>query len=329
MPVINSLYLYPFILAAALSLVLVYTFARGIFGSVGLDVPNERSLHKKPVPRLGGLGILVSANFAWLVQMPGSLGYFVLLLSLLSAVCLVDDLAGLPVSTRLVVQVLAALIFLHLYLMTSWVLVPVAMLVLIWTSNLYNFMDGSDGLAGGMTLIGFGIYGIAADAGGHKDIAMLALAISGAGLGFLVWNFPKAIIFMGDSGSIPLGFAAGAMGMLGWERGAWPIWFPILVFSPFIADATVTLLQRWRRGEKLTQAHKAHYYQRALQIGLGHRGTALSGYALMLLSGVAALIARLYSGLFVAILLALVALIYFVIFQVIDRFWLRRFTQNS
>jgi UDP-N-acetylmuramyl pentapeptide phosphotransferase/UDP-N-acetylglucosamine-1-phosphate transferase len=86
---------------------------------------------------------------------------------------------------------------------------------------------------------------------------------------------------MGDAGSILLGFLAGALGLLGIARGLWPVWFPVLVFSPFIADASVTLIRRLFRGERIWEAHRSHYYQRLVQLGWGHRRTALVEYLLM------------------------------------------------
>ncbi len=94
---------------------------------------------------------------------------------------------------------------------------------------------------------------------------------------------------MGDAGAIPLGFLAAAMGLWGWQQGHWPVWFPLLVFSPFIMDATVTLLKRTARGAKITEAHHEHYYQRLVQIGWGHRNTAVLGYVLMFAAGVSAI----------------------------------------
>lgn len=86
---------------------------------------------------------------------------------------------------------------------------------------------------------------------------------------------------MGDVGSIPLGFLAAALGLMGWQQGAWPLWFPVLVFSPFLADASVTLLRRLARGERFWQAHREHYYQRLIRMGWGHRRTAMLEYLLM------------------------------------------------
>jgi UDP-N-acetylmuramyl pentapeptide phosphotransferase/UDP-N-acetylglucosamine-1-phosphate transferase len=140
-----------------------------------------------------------------------------------------------------------------------------------------------------MALFGFSWYGMAAMAQGAESFALVNFSLSTAALGFLLFNFHPAKVFMGDAGSIPLGFLAAAFGLLGWQTGLWPIWFPPLVFSPFIVDASVTLFKRLLRRERLSQAHRSHYYQRLVQMGWGHRNTALAEYALMALAGASAL----------------------------------------
>jgi UDP-N-acetylmuramyl pentapeptide phosphotransferase/UDP-N-acetylglucosamine-1-phosphate transferase len=170
-----------------------------------------------------------------------------------------------------------------------WIVVPIAVLALMWFTNLYNFMDGSDGLAGGMAVAGFGAYAIAAWQSGDPALATAAAGTAAAALGFLAFNFHPARVFMGDSGSIPLGFLAGAMGLAGWRDGLWPLWFPVLAFGPFVADASATLARRVLRGERFWQAHRTHYYQRLVQLGWGHRRTAFAEYALMLLCAAVAL----------------------------------------
>jgi len=107
-----------------------------------------------------------------------------------------------------------------------------------------------------------------------------------------VHNHHPARIFLGDVGSIPLGFLAAALGLAGWRNDLWPLWFPVLVFGPFIADATITLVKRAIRGERVWQAHRSHYYQRMVLMGLGHRRTAWVGYALMAACAAAALLGR-------------------------------------
>jgi len=212
---------------------------------------------------------------------------------LLFAVSLLDDIRGLPVRQRLLAHLAAAALLVAgsgLLARQPLLAVPLVLLV-VWMTNLYNFMDGSDGLAGGMALFGFAMYGIASWMQGNEAWAMLNLAIAAAALGFLRYNFPPARIFMGDAGSIPLGFLAAAMGLLGWQSGHWAAWFPLLVFSPFIVDATVTLAKRTLRGARITEAHREHYYQRAIRSGWGHRKVALAEYVLMATAGLSALLA--------------------------------------
>jgi UDP-N-acetylmuramyl pentapeptide phosphotransferase/UDP-N-acetylglucosamine-1-phosphate transferase len=165
-------------------------------------------------------------------------------------------------------------------------------LAVAWITNLYNFMDGSDGLAAGMSVIGFGTYALAATLGGDVSLSVLSLALAAASAGFLVFNFHPAKIFLGDVGSIPLGFLAAALGIVGWRNDLWPLWFPVLAFGPFIGDATLTFVKRLVRGERVWHAHRDHYYQRMVRMGLGHRGTACVAYAAMLLCAAAALYGR-------------------------------------
>lgn len=143
--------------------------------------------------------------------------------------------------------------------------------MIAWSANLYNFMDGNDGMAALMAVVGFAAYGFAAERAGSDGGAYFALAA--AVLPFLVVNLPPARMFMGDVGAVPLGFLAAASGFGGWRAGLWPDWFPVLVFLPFVADATVTLAARALRRERLWEAHKFHYYQRLHQLGAGHSGT--------------------------------------------------------
>ncbi len=256
-----------------------------------VDLPNERSLHTIPVPRTGGLGLMagVLAGWAWAWQpWMWPLLCCVLFLMLVS---FLDDLYGLSAAWRFLMHFGAAGMFAGLGLLSgiNALLAAVLVVAMVWMTNLYNFMDGSDGLAGGMALFGFGFYALAAGRAADVGLASVALAVVGAAVAFLAFNFHPAKIFMGDSGSIPLGFLAAALGLMGWRHGDWPLWFPVLVFSPFIADATVTLFKRLLRGEKVWQAHRNHYYQRLVQIGWGHRKTALCEYGLMLAAGASAI----------------------------------------
>ncbi len=260
---------------------------------IALDTPNERSLHARPVPRTGGIaiaaGVAASLAFAW-PGLPVILGAA----AVLAAVSFADDLFGLPTLVRLALQFGAGAAALSFDLeVAAPLLFVVLAIALAWTANLYNFMDGSDGLAGGMTLFGFGAYAVAAHLSGAQTLAALCASIGAASAAFLVFNWHPARLFMGDVGSVPLGFLAGALGLQGWAIGAWPLWFPLLVFAPFMCDATLTLLKRALRRERVWQAHRDHYYQRLVRMGFGHRGTAYIEYAVMAAcAGLALLVLR-------------------------------------
>jgi len=248
---------------------------------IALDTPNARSLHAKAVPRTGGIaiaaGVAVSLALAW-PGLPVILGAA----ALLAAISFADDVVGLPTTVRLALHFGAGVAALALDLEIEAPLVfLVFALALAWTANLYNFMDGADGLAGGMTLFGFGAYAIAAYVAGAQTLAALCASIAAAAAAFLAFNWHPARLFMGDVGSVPLGFLAGALGLQGWAIGAWPLWFPLLVFAPFMCDATLTLIKRALRRERVWQPHRDHYYQRLVRMGFGHRGAAYVEYAAM------------------------------------------------
>ena len=259
---------------------------------LALDAPNTRSLHRAPVPRTGGIGIHLGIVLAWTVLQPELPWPLWASFGLLLAVSLADDLHGLPVLLRFAASVLTAgaLVASLLDGHAGAGGMLFAALALAWMSHLYNFMDGSDGLAGGMAFFGFSFYGIAAWLAGSTPFALANFSVAAAAAAFLVFNFHPARVFMGDAGSVPLGFLAGAFGIIGWIARDWPWWFPALVFSPFIVDASVTLARRLTRRERVWEAHRDHYYQRMVQLGWGHRGTALAGYALMLACGVLGLV---------------------------------------
>jgi UDP-N-acetylmuramyl pentapeptide phosphotransferase/UDP-N-acetylglucosamine-1-phosphate transferase len=259
---------------------------------LALDTPNDRSLHAQPVPRTGGIAIVAGVAVACALVQPGVAVTLGAALAL-AAVSFADDLFHLPTFARLAAHLAAAAAVLVYELgYAEPVLFTTFLLVIAWYTNLYNFMDGSDGLAGGMAVIGFGAYAAAAYLAGAEPFASLCASIAAAAAAFLVFNFHPARLFMGDTGSVPLGFLAGALGVYGWSRGFWPIWFPLLVFAPFVCDATLTLLRRALRRERLWQAHRDHYYQRLVRMGFGHRGTAFIEYAVMAGCAATALIAR-------------------------------------
>lgn len=254
---------------------------------LALDTPNERSLHDAPVPRTGGIALAAGVAVACALAWPG-LPVMLAAAAALAAVSFIDDVKGLSTIARLALHLGAAAAVLWLDLEVDAPLAfAVLALALAWSANLYNFMDGSDGLAGGMAVFGFGAYALAAHLAGAVTLAALCASIAAAALAFLLFNWHPARLFLGDVGSVSLGFLVGALGLQGWRIGAWPLWFPLLVFAPFMCDATLTLMKRLARRAPVWQAHREHYYQRLVQLGFGHRRTALIEYAAM--AGCAAL----------------------------------------
>jgi UDP-GlcNAc:undecaprenyl-phosphate/decaprenyl-phosphate GlcNAc-1-phosphate transferase len=327
-PMEHAFLLAPLI-ALAVSWIAQRLLLNGRLASSTLDFPNHRSLHRQPTPRTGGVAVALGIGSAWLL-LPAApwlpaLGCAALALA---AVSLVDDMRGLSAAMRLAAHFAVCAAFLAV-LGIEWRWALLLLLPMIWSVNLYNFMDGLDGLAAGMTVLGFGAYALLAVLQGSAAIALLSLCISAAALGFLPFNFAPARVFLGDAGSIPLGFLAAAVGIAGWHQGVWQLWFPLLVFSPFIVDATVTLAERAARGARLTEAHSEHYYQRLARLGFGHRHTALLEYALMLLAAAAALIAATGTGTTPAVALAGLAALEIACLVAVDRAWRRNRMENG
>jgi UDP-N-acetylmuramyl pentapeptide phosphotransferase/UDP-N-acetylglucosamine-1-phosphate transferase len=292
-----------------------------------LDRPNERSLHQRPVPRSGGIAIAAGVA-ASVAASDAALGHGVAAIlaiaCVLAAISLADDILTLPTLLRLAVHLAAAGIALGLVVgVADPALFAVLLLAIAWYANLYNFMDGSDGLAGGMTVFGFGAYAWVAHQAGHGALTTASGGIAVAALAFLVVNFHPARLFMGDVGAVPLGFLAGALGVLGWRDGVWPLWFPVLVFAPFVCDATLTLVKRLLRRERVWQAHREHYYQRLVRMGFGHRGTAWIEYAAMAGCVATALLSRAADAATQAGALAAAAAVLVAIAAWIDMRWAR------
>ena len=272
-----------------------------------LDHPNERSSHSSPIPR--GAGLVVTPILAAAV---GGIGFYgpkapasaIAAAGLALALGFVswrDDRRGLPVVLRLVAH--AAAIAAALYVMRDagpflggalppWLDLAAAGFLWLWFVNLFNFMDGIDGIAATETaLVGFGAAAVAALAGAAGGLSLIGVSFAAAATGFLWWNWPPAKIFLGDVGSIPLGFLLGWLLLLLAAEGQWAAALILPLY--YLADATLTLLRRILRRERFWQAHRQHFYQRAARGGMGHAGVTLAvlaaGVVLILCAAAAAL----------------------------------------
>lgn len=308
--------------AAALATVATATLLR-YAARLPQAAPNDRSLHLTPVPRVGGLAIWAGfLPVAALAPSPagfplaGWIGPWILL----ALVSLRDDWRSVGVAPRLAVHTLASL-WLASSFADSAVFVVAAALACAWALNLYNFMDGSDGLAATMSVVGFAAYAAALAYGGMP--ATLPLSLAAATVPVLFVNRPPARMFLGDVGAVPLGFLAAAFGIAGVAAGWWAAWFPLLVFLPFVADASVTLLRRVLSGERFWQSHRSHYYQRLHRLGAGHTGTLAVWSALMAGTASSAVLCACLAPEWGGAALAAWCAVHAVVFAGIDYHWRR------
>jgi glycosyltransferase WbpL len=273
-----------------------------------LDVPNARSSHSRPTPRGGGLvivlGFLVGLA-VWLLSggslSPRAIGWLAGAL-LVAAVSFVDDLHPLPAIPRLLTHTLGAIILTLAGVQARDPSLIVAMLAafvyVVALTNVYNFMDGIDGLAVSQAVVAGIALGIAGTLISNPLVSLSGGLLAAASLGFTLYNLPPARMFMGDVGSTFLGFSFAGLTLLaniGVGGGRLPIEFGLVLFAPFVFDSLVTLSRRVVRGERWYAPHRSHYYQRLVSRGLSH-GQVTSLYAGL---GVVAAIAAL-AGLYAA-----------------------------
>ena len=279
-----------------------YALARSV-----LDIPNARSSHTGPTPRGGGIAIAVVALCGALLAgvsgsaPPRAVAALAGAGLLVAFVGWVDDHREVRARVRALVHLVAAVWALAwlgglpaLRLggseaqlgLGGWV---IGALGIVWLTNLYNFMDGIDGIAAGEAVTGGLFAAILLAAHGAPGLALLSLLVAAASAGFLVWNWAPARIFMGDVGSGLLGAVFAVLAVASENAGAVPLLAWVLLFGTFVFDATVTLARRVVRGERWYAAHRSHAYQRAVQAGFGH-GQVTAAVLLLnvLLAGLAA-----------------------------------------
>lgn len=258
-----------------------------------VDVPNDRSSHTHPTPRGGGIGIAIAlltaiGFLAYLAIIPPAVASALLGGGVVvAAVGFLDDRYRIRARYRVLAHALAALWALYWLsgfptidfgftrVAVGWFGSVLAFLTLVWMSNLYNFMDGIDGLAGGEAVIvgvGGGLLLASATAGG---LAFVAFAIAAGAAGFLIWNWHPAQIFMGDVGSTLLGFTFGALALFGERLSQVPALLWAILLMPFLVDATFTTLRRVVRRERWFEAHRTFAYQGAVALGSTHGEVAL------------------------------------------------------
>lgn len=262
-----------------------------------LDVPNLRSSHEVPTPRLGGVAIMLGTWVGFALLRPEGTWPLLVAATLIGAVGLADDLSNLHFGTKAAAQTLVASILVLLYppqvlsdAPGAWVIAAFALGVfwIVALSNAFNFMDGIDGFMGGVALVNvFFLMVLAGEAGAFLP------ALAGATAGFLIWNINPASIFLGDSGAYFLGFVLAAVTL--YAPVSWtPLGFAagVLVFTPLLFDTAYTLVRRLRTGagKNIFSAHREHIYQRITPTTGMHRRTSNLYYGASVVAGFAALL---------------------------------------
>lgn len=257
-----------------------------------LDRPNHRSSHSSPVPRVGGIGI-VSGFFAamaawWFSGLSApELNALLTIAALFAAIGLHDDLRGLRPAGKYGLQLAAVLLAigagsrittLDLPIVGSfslgWLAVPVTILWITGFTNIFNFMDGINGISGTTAVICGSFFLLFSGLVRDPTAAAVALIVVATSLGFLPFNFPRARTFMGDTGSLFLGALLSLLVIQLGQRGI-PYAALALVCSAYLYDSAFTLLRRMRRRENIFRAHRSHLYQRLIQAGMSHLAVTL------------------------------------------------------
>lgn len=289
--------------AIGLAFALAALAALGYRQFAPIDVPNERSSHSRPVPRGGGVAIVagfLAGLSLWLASgnalSPRAWGWLAGAL-LVAAISFADDIRSLPAAPRLAVHLGAAALLTFVGVQERELpLIIAAPLAFVWVAavtNVYNFMDGIDGLAATQAVVAGVAIGIAGAVVGNPLLTIGGGLIAAAAAGFLTQNLPPARLFMGDVGSTFLGFnfaGLALLGNLGVGGGRLPIEFGIVVLAPFLFDSIVTLIRRAAKGERWYTAHRSHFYQRLVRNGLSHAQVTGLYAGLALLAAVAALL---------------------------------------
>lgn len=282
-----------FLVAGALVPLLV----RFAVGRNLLDVPNLRSSHETPTPRLGGVAILAGLWAGAAILRPDGAWPLLVAATLMGLVGLADDLRGLHFGTKAAAQAVLAAGLLLVYPPQVLSETPGVLNVLVFVvgvfwivalSNAFNFMDGIDGFTGGVALVNMLFLGfLVGEAGAFLPV------LAGAVAGFLIWNISPASIFIGDSGAYLLGFGLAAVALYAPVAGGWtPIGFVagVLVFTPYLFDTAYTLVRRLLAGKNIASAHREHVYQRITSAVSMHRRTSNLYYGASVVAGFAALL---------------------------------------
>lgn len=298
-----------------------------------MDVPNQRSSHQTPIPRSGGVAIVMASTLAVVLYLllgktsllpAETLIHFSFAYGIVVVMSLVDDIKQIGALGKLIAQIMAAALVVSAGFWLKSVDIPFVgpvslgafgiLITVFWivaVTNAFNFMDGLDGLAGGQAVLTLLVFAVITFITGSHFVFVISYCMMAACLGFLVHNRHPAKIFMGDTGSQFLGFTFALLGIIAsqFDSGTTTIMImPILLFS-FLWDTAFTLIRRKLAGHPIT-AHRTHLYQLLNRLGVGHRGVARLYYGFAILQGGLALMTLHYKGITSLISLGILTVIF-------------------
>jgi UDP-GlcNAc:undecaprenyl-phosphate/decaprenyl-phosphate GlcNAc-1-phosphate transferase len=318
-------YLLVGLTSAVLALVLTPVIGRGSTRLGLVDAPGGRKVHTHPVPRLGGVALVLSAVLALLFvvildqstldpQLWPAMRPFLIAVGLIFLVGLVDDVRGVSPAPKLIFELAAAAVIMSSGLLIErvtllgwtwnlgWVAWPVTAVWLVGLTNAFNLIDGVDGLAAGIAVLAGSACCAILIARGHSPEAMLLAAMVGSAIGFLCFNFAPASIFLGDSGSLVIGFLLAATAITGWQKGATALaaGVPLMIFALPIVDSALALIRRGTARpstgrsiggilHQIAQPDREHIHHRLLAMGWSVRQIVLVLYAITLILSLLAL----------------------------------------
>lgn len=306
----------PYFSAAAVAFViscLLTPLSIRVAAKIGaMDVPKDnRRMHKKAMPRFGGMAIFAGTEISLAIFCHSDPKVIAILIGgvLIYAVGVLDDLKGLPAKVKFLLQIMCAVViyiggiridfiknplyrllgddsplYIHFPLAVS---VAITVIWIVGITNTINLIDGLDGLAAGVAVIASGYISYAAVLSGQYGVGLAMIAVTGGALGFLPFNFHPAKTFMGDSGSLYLGFMIASISVLGSTKGATLIVtiVPFLALGLPIFDTIFAIIRRWINGTPIMEADKGHVHHRIMNTGIGQRRTVLIMYCISAIMG--------------------------------------------
>ena len=318
-----SVYGFPFMLAMFVSFVLTPHIKKLAFKIGAVDKPDNRKVHKRIMPRLGGLAIYIAFMIAVVAGMEMSWDVFSILLggTVIVALGVADDVYQLPAKVKLLGQIVAAVILVAFDIRIEWVnnpfggyfyldmlSIPFTIFWVISFINVVNLIDGLDGLAAGVSAIASLTVILVAIQMGYFHVAVLTAALAGAIIGFIRYNFNPATIFMGDTGSMFIGYILAAISVYGAVKTAATIALivPAIALGLPILDTAFAIMRRYVNGRPIFQPDKGHLHHRLLATGMSHKETVLFMYGITAVLCIGAVLWAEMEGVYAALIIAVI-----------------------